>query len=272
MNDILSPTHLDNPNTENSDMFVHAFARGLHVIRSFGQDAEKQTLSEVARRSEISRASARRLLHTLLQLGYVDHDGKHFWLKPKIMDLGYSYISSMALADVAQPAIDELAARTGSSASMMVLDGHDVVYIARSSIRNGSRCTHSIGNRLPANLLAVGRILLGELSEEELDSYLSTVQLSRYTPYTVTDPVALGEIIRADRENGWSIIRREMNEGICAVGMPIRDTGGRAIAALGLSIRPDLSTDDAAINDALGELRRTVDQIGELIRLRGHGR
>ena len=250
-------------------MFVHAFARGLHVIRSFAEQAERQTLSDVARRSNISRASARRLLHTLLYLGYVDSDGKHFWLKPKILDLGYSYISSMALACVAQDAMNDLAERQKSSASMAVLDGSELVYVVRSTIRNGSHCTHTIGDRQPAFIMAIGRILLAELNDTELDGYLETTTFTRYTPYTVTDKKMLREIIRSDGKKGYSIVRREMNEGVCAIAMPVRNKDGKAIAGLGLSIRPDLSMDRAAVQAARRELSGTVETIIDLIRMRG---
>jgi len=269
MTDILPPIRLGSSHPENNDMFVHAFARGLHVIRSFGEQTEKQTLSDVARRSNISRASARRLLHTLVHLGYVDSDGKHFWLKPKILDLGYSYISSKALAGVSQDAMNELAMRQNSSASMVVLDGKEIVYVVRSTIRNGSPCTASIGGRRPAYIMAVGRILLAELSDTELDDYLETTTFTRFTPYTVTDKKMLREIIRSDGKKGVSIVRREMNEGVCAIAMPVRDKDGEVIAALGLSIRPDLSMDRTAVQSARRELSETVDTINELIRMRG---
>lgn len=268
MSDILIPQRLEPERSETNDMFVHAFARGLHVIRSFGEGSEKQTLSDVARRSNISRASARRLLHTLLQLGYVDHDGKHFWLKPRILDLGYSFISSMDFAGVAQEAINELAEKMGSSASLAALDGHDLIYIVRSTTRNGSHCKHVIGDRQPAYVMSIGRVLLAELDDAELDRYLKTATFTRYTPYTITDPQELRKIIRADGKKGWSIVRREMNEGVCAVGMPIRSKGGTVVAALGLSIRPDLSTDPETIDNALRELSSTIETINGLIRLR----
>lgn len=268
MTNILTPLRLDRDRSESNEMFVHAFARGLHVIRSFGEGSEKQTLSDVARRSDISRASARRLLHTLIHLGYVDYDGKHFWLKPKILDLGYSFISSLDFSGVAQEAMNELAARTNSSASLTILDGKDLIYVVRSTIRYGSHCKHIIGDRQPAHVLSMGRILLAELSDIELDRYLSETTFTRYTPYTVTDPQELRKIIRADGQKGWSIVRREMNEGVCAIAMPVRRKDGSVIAALGLSIRPDLSTDPDTIENALRELSSTIETINSLIRLR----
>lgn len=269
MTDVSSPIRLGVTHPERTDMFVHAFARGLHVIRSFGEQTEKQTLSDVARRSNISRASARRLLHTLVHLGYVDSDGKHFWLKPKILDLGYSYISSKALAGVSQDAMNDLAERQNSSASMAVLDGKELVYVVRSTIRNGSRCVSAIGDRQPAYIMAIGRILLAELSDTELDSYLETTTFTRFTPYTVTDRKMLREIIRSDGKKGYSVVRREMNEGLCAIAMPVRDKDGKAVAGLGLSIRPDLSMDRAAVQAARRELSATIETINELIRMRG---
>lgn len=254
---------------QSNETFVDAFARGLQVIRSFGEGQEKQTLSDVARRASISRASARRLLHTLLQLRYVDYDGKYFSLKPKILDLGYSYISSLELAGVAKHAMTELATTMNSSCSLGILDGRDIVYIRRAEVRAVTTCSSTVGNRVPAHLLAMGRIQLAALSDEALDEYVATVELTRYTPYTVTDRRQLRSIIRADGEKGWSIIRRELDEGICSIAMAVRGNYGETVAGLGLGLRPDLSNDPITVEYARRELAKTVDAISDLLRMRG---
>jgi len=262
------PTFADAPRPQSNEMFVDAFARGLQVIRSFSEESEKQTLSDVARRSGISRASSRRLLHTLVQLGYVDYDGKHFALKPKILDLGYSYMSSLDLAKVAKDAMKELATTMGSSCSLGILDGHDIVSVRRTEVRTVTTCRSTAGSRMPAHLLAMGRIQLAALGDEALQEYLSTVTLTRYTPYTITDPKQLESIIRTDGKNGWSLVKRERDEGICSIGMAVRGKDGKTAAGLGLSIRPDLSNDPVTLGLARRELAKAVHTIGDLLRMR----
>lgn len=250
-------------------MFVDAFARGIQVIRTFGQGCEKQTLSEVAERAGISRASARRLLHTLLQLDYAHFDGRHFSLKPTILDLGYAYISSMEFGAFAVEAMHDLATRTTSSCSIGILEGHDVVYVVRTSVRRLTARVFPIGSRFPAHVLAMGRTQLAALSDEMLDDYLANARIERFTPYTVVDRDELRRIIHADRERGWSIVSRELDEGVCAIGMPLRNKSGRVIAGVGLGLRPDRVDDPAAIEEARVALAESVAAIDGLVRLRG---
>lgn len=250
-----------------NEIFVDSFARGLQVIRSFSEGKEKQTLSEIAQRSGISRASTRRLLHTLLQLDYAHYDGKYFSLKPKILDLGYAYMSSLNLAGIARDAMDALAEAMNSSCSLGVLDGHEVIYIHRAEFRVVTACTNSVGCRMPAHLLSMGRIQLAALDDETLLRVLSSIEPVRYTPYTVTDREQLFAIIRADGEKGYSVIRRELDEGICSIAMAIRGKDDKVVAGLGVSLRPDLSNDPVTIDIARRELAKAVSAIGDLLRM-----
>lgn len=250
-------------------MFVDAFARGIQVIRTFGPEREKQTLSDVAACAGISRASARRLLHTLLHLNYVHFDGRYFSLKPTILDLGYSYISSMEFGEFAVEAMHDLASRTNSSCSIGILEGYDVLYVARISVRRLTARVFPIGGRFPAHILAMGRPQLAALSDDALDDYLANAAIERFTPYTVVDRDELRRIIRADRERGWSVVKRELDEGVCAIGMPLRNKSGRVIAGLGLGLRPDRADDPAVIEEARVEIAKAVETINGLVRLRG---
>lgn len=271
MSEALSPVPYSQVASEGvraNEVFVDSFARGLKVIRSFSDGDERQTLSDIARYAGISRASARRLLHTLLELGYVRYDGKHFSLKPKILDLGYAYMSSSALAGIARDAMDELATTMNSSCSLGVLDGAEVVYINRAMVRVVTACTNGIGNRMPAHLLAMGRVQLAALDDNTLRRLLSSIELVRYTPYTVTDPEQLFDIIRADGKKGWSVVRRELDEGICSIAMPIYGKRSEIVAGLGVALRPDLSNDPLTIDFARRELTKTVTTIGDLLQMR----
>lgn len=250
-------------------MYVDAFARGLTVIRTFGRERERQTLSEVAARAGISRASARRLLHTLVQLGYAQNDGRHFWLRPRILDLGYAYVSSMDFGDLVHDSMHELASRTNSSCSISILEGHEIVYVLRTTVRRVTARNFPLGSRFPAHILSMGRIQLAALSDEALDHYLATAHIERFTRFTVVDREELRRIIQADREKGWSMMKREFDEGLCSMGMAIRNKEGVVIAGLGLGIPPDQADDDAFIANSLKELARSVDTINGLVRLRG---
>ncbi len=262
------PSGPDAPHrAQSNETFVDSFARGLQVIRSFSEGEEKQTLSDIARRAGISRASARRLLYTLLQLDYAQYDGKYFSLKPKILDLGYAYMSSLELAGVARDAMTELATTMNSSCSLGVLDGFEVVYINRAEFRLITTCTNTTGCRMPAHLLAMGRVQLATLDDITLQRHLSSIELVRYTPYTVTDRKQLFSIIRADGEKGWSIVRRELDEGICSIAMAIRGKQDRVVAGLGVSIRPDLSNDPVTIDCARQAVEKAVNTIGDLLRM-----
>ena len=254
---------------QKGETFVDSFARGLLVIRSFGAGADKQTLSDVARRAEISRASARRLLHTLLQLGYVQYDGKYFSLRPRILDLGYAYISTLEMTGATRETMQDLATRMNSACSITVLDGHDVVYVVRAAVHLLTHRAYPPGTRIPAHCLAGGRIQLAMLDDATLENYLATATLTAFTPYTVTDRDRLRDLILADREKGWSLVARELNEGVCAIAMPIQDSSGKTTCALAVSLRPDLSDDRATIDFARRSLTTAVETLGELFSLRG---
>jgi IclR family transcriptional regulator, pca regulon regulatory protein len=251
-----------------NETYVDSFARGLLVIRTFSRDQERQTLSEVASSAGISRASARRLLHTLVQLNYAQYDGRYFSLKPKILDLGYAYVSSMEFGDLVVDSMHELAARTDSSCAISILEGHDVVYAARTTVRRVTSRSFPVGCRFPAHILSMGRIQLAALSDEALDAYLATAHFERFTRYTVVDPAELRRIIRADGEKGWSLVKREFDEGLCAMAMAVRNKKGDVIAGLGFALAPDRADDPAFIDESLIELAKTIGTINGLMRLR----
>jgi len=163
--------------------------------------------------------------------------------------------------------MDALAKAMNSSCSLGVLDGCEVVYIHRSEFRPVTSCTNSVGCRIPAHILAMGRVQLAALDDETLRHRLASIEPMRYTPYTVTDRKQLFAIIRADGEKGWSFVRRELDEGICSIAMPVLGKQDKVVAGLGVSIRPDLSNDPDTIDHARQELAKAVNAIGELLRM-----
>src|ERR1035437_6992748 len=184
----------DQPPPRNSD-FVQSLDRGLAVIRSFGPDRERLSLSEVARATGLTRAAARRFLLTLVKLGYVRSDGREFSLRPRVLELGYAYLSGLALPDVAAPHLEELVAKLRESSSISVLDGHDVFYVVRGPTKRIMTVAISVGTRFPAYATSMGRVLLAAMSADELDRYLDEADFRPLTARTVTDPGRLREII-----------------------------------------------------------------------------
>ena len=257
-------SELQKPN----DQFVQSFARGLSVIRAFGPDAREMTLSEVADRTSLTRAAARRILLTLQQLGYVAATGRKFFLTPRILDLGYSYLSTTPLWDLAEPYMEELVSRVHESSSASVLDGTDIVYILRVPTKKIMTISLSIGSRLPAYCTSMGRILLGGLSAEELDNTLRKSDLKAITPHTVIDPARLKQIIRDDCAKGWSLVNQELEEGLVSLSVPIQDRTGRIVAAMNVSGQATRTSADEMVRTILPQLTRAALQIGDALKMR----
>lgn len=252
-----------------SDAYVESFAKGLAVIRSFGPQHRRMTLSEVAMRSGLTRAAARRILLTLLELGYVAQEGRSFTLTPRILDLGYSYLSSMPLSTLAQPIMVELGSRFNHSVSVAALDGMEVVYLLRVPKRNllNSPGISLAGMRLPAFVSSMGRVLLAALSDDELKRVLDASDLRALTPKTVWQRAALEEEIRKCGRQGYSLIVDEMEEGLSAVAAPIIDAGGRTIAAMNIAFNTGVVKRQELLGSILPELRQAVARLNSILSL-----
>jgi IclR family transcriptional regulator, pca regulon regulatory protein len=215
--------------------YVQSLERGLAVIRAFDADHPLLTLTDVARRTGLTRAAARRFLLTLGDLGYVRSDGRLFTLTPRVLELGYAYLSSQSLPDVAEPHLERLVAQLRESSSVSVLDGDDVVYVARVATSRIMTVTINVGTRFPAYATSMGRVLLAGLPEEDLEAYLRRVRPQRFTPRTIGTVGRLQAELANVRDQGWAIVDEELEEGLRSVAAPIRDRSGRVIAAVNLS-------------------------------------
>ena len=214
--------------------FVSGFARGLKVIEAFGETRQRLTIAEAAKLTALDRATVRRTLLTLAELGYADYDGKFFTLTPKILRLGHAYLSATPLPALLQPHLDLLSERAGQSASASVLDGTDIVYIARASQRRVMSINLTPGSRLPAYCASMGRVLLASLSEKEARSILARSELKQHTPKTRTDPEDLiAEFCRV-RAAGYAIIDQELEIGLCSIAVPIDNDRGETVAAINI--------------------------------------
>jgi IclR family pca regulon transcriptional regulator len=215
--------------------YVQSLERGLKVIQVFGRDRPMMNLTEVAKATGMTRASARRFLLTLERLGHVGSDGKMFWLRARVLDLGFSYLSSMPWWHVAQPFMEEVSRETGESCSASVLEGAEVVYVARIAASRILTTNLTIGTRFPAFPSAMGRVLLAELPEDELQSLLAKAKLKKLTRYTITDPKALKKILQDVRRQGYCVNDQELEIGLRAIAVPIRDRTGKVLAAVNVS-------------------------------------
>lgn len=221
-------------NDRDSD-FVQSLERGLAVICAFDRDHPELTLSEVAAETGVTRATARRFLLTLARLGYVRTDGRFFSLTPRVLELGYAFLSSLSLPEVAEPHLEALVAEVNESSSVSVLDGPDVVYVARVPVSRIMTVAISVGTRFPAYATSMGRVLLAGLSDVELEDYLATVKMDKLTTRTVGSVAALrGELAKV-RSQGFSLVDQELEEGLRAVAAPIRDRAGNVVASLNVS-------------------------------------
>ena len=247
------------------DGYVQSFARGLEVIRSFSAAAPQQTLSGVAARSGLSRAGARRILLTLEALGYVHSDGKLFSLTPRILDLGFAYLSSMPIWNLAEPAMQGLALQVQESCSAAVLDGHDIVYVLRVSTHKIMSISLGVGSRLPAYCTSMGRMLLSALPDDALLAHLTRADLSPRTRYTVTDPGELAAKIIQARRQGWSLVNQELEEGMVSMAAPIINRAGQITAALNISGQANRTTTEIMQQTMLPPLLAAAQSVSRLL-------
>ncbi len=215
--------------------FVQSLERGLAVIRAFGPESPELTLTEVAKATGLTRAAARRFLLTLVELGYVRNDGRSFALRPRVLELGYAYLSGLSITDVAQPHVEDLVARIHESSSISVLDGHDVVYVVRVPTKRIMTVAISVGTRFPAYCTSMGRVLLAFQSDEEIDRYRTEVELRPLTRQTVVAPEALRALLRGVCSQGYALVDQEMEDGLRSIAVPVRDPSGAVVAAMNVS-------------------------------------
>ncbi|WP_405069810.1 helix-turn-helix domain-containing protein [Kribbella sp. NBC_01510] len=250
--------------------FLQGLERGLAVIRAFSADAPSLTLSEVARSVGITPATARRILLTLEELGYVRSDSRRFSLTPRVLALGWAYLSSLDLGELAGPFMEELSAKTRESCSIATLDLPDIVYVARVPTSRIMTVALGVGARLPAYPTSMGRVLLAGLADNELTSYLSTLQAESLTARTVTSADKLRETVSRARADGFALVDQELELGLRSIAAPIRNSRGRTIAALNVSAHASRSTPASLRADVLPHLQAAADQITTALTHRGH--
>jgi IclR family pca regulon transcriptional regulator len=246
---------------------VNSVLKAFDVLKVFSRHKPRMTLSEVADYAGMSRASARRFLLTFTQAGYMDTDGKRFFLTPKLLELSHSIVSSTNIWEAARPVIADLSNKLGESCYGAVLDGSEVLYVAHHSaaqrfVNVGIR----VGSRLPAYCTSIGRVLLSGLSDEALEQVLAGIKPVAHTPRTVTAKGKIRELIREARQLGWSIVDEELEVGLRSVSAPIRSRSGEIIAALNVCGPSSRVTVEEVRARLLPELLDATARINQLVR------
>jgi IclR family pca regulon transcriptional regulator len=239
---------------------VQSLERGIAVLRSFDAEHAQQTLSEVAKRTGLTRATARRLLLTLTDLGYASTDGRDFSLTPAVLSIGYAYLSSLNLQQIGQPYLEALSTKVHESSSISVLDGADVVYVARVPTTRIMTISLGLGTHLPAHCTSMGRVLLSELPPDEVRRRVGTTIEPR-TEHTVTDLESLEKELAKVREQGWALVDQELEIGLRSIAAPLRDSSGRTIASINVSTHAGRTTLDEIHEHFLPALLATAAQL-----------
>jgi IclR family pca regulon transcriptional regulator len=245
-------------------------AKGLAVIRAFTREQPDLTLAEVAAAAGLPAATARRCLHTLEELGYLTRNGRAFLLRPKVLELGSAYLESMNIEALTSTYLEDLARQTGDSAALTVLDGTEIVYVARASVRTLMRLEAHVGSRLPAYPTSMGRVLLAGLSPDRLAWYFAHARITALTDRTVTDRDRLERLIADCRRSGYSAVEDELAYGVVAVAVPVFDPKGRVVAALNSSSHSKRTNKTKLVRERLAMLTEVARQISrELAHLPG---
>jgi len=238
--------------------FIQSLERGLGMIRAFGPHAPEQTVSELAATTGLTRATARRFLITLIELGYVESDGRVFRLTPRVLELGYSFLSGLGFPDVALPHLERLVADVNESSEASVLDGDDIVYVVRVPSTAVVTVAINVGARMPAHATSMGKVLLAALPDAQLDAYLERAELQRFLPRTVTDPAVLRRQLEEVRAQGYAIVDQELEEGLVAVAAPVHGRGATTIGAINLSSHVIRRSVDSLREELVEPLLRTA--------------
>ena len=240
-----SPEHRGDPN------FMSSLARGLTVIQAFSSHRRLMSISQISQKTGIPRAAVRRCLYTLSQLGFVgSEDGRSFYLRPRILSLSHNYLASTPLAKASLPVLRHVSQLLQESSSIAVLDGDEILYIARASTTRIMTVDLDIGSRLPAMYTSMGRVLIAHLPEDEREAYLDRTKIIQYTPHTLTTKEDLRMELAAIREQGFAIIDQELELALRSVALPIMGVDQRPVAALNAGLH--------AVRASIPEIKKRI--------------
>jgi IclR family pca regulon transcriptional regulator len=256
---------IEDNHDEDARDYVTALARGLSVMKAFSDQAERLTLSDVARIVDLPRASVRRALFTLEALGYVESSGRYFSLTPRVLTLAQAYLSSSPVPRVAQSFLEKVSEALGESCSLSILHDNEVIYIARSARKRLGSLHRDVGTHLPAHCTSMGRVLLAALPEAELENFLARATLTPFTRFTITDKSSLREALEKTRRNLYSLVDQELEMDLRSLAIPVRNAAGRTIAAMNVSARASLKSKKQMLDEFLPVMREAADHMRPLL-------
>ncbi|MDQ1080201.1 IclR family transcriptional regulator C-terminal domain-containing protein [Pseudoroseomonas cervicalis] len=240
-------------------------SRGLAVIEAFDATRPRASIADIARATGLTRAAARRCLLTLAELGYAEGDGRHYWLTPRVLRLGGAWLSSATLPELLQPQLDAVREATGESCSAAILDGTEVVYVARAAARRIMSISLGVGSRLPAHCTALGRALLSALPEGALEQHIAALTPEALTSHTRTSRAGIRAAIAEARAQGYALVDEELEIGLRSLAVPVRDQRGRCVAAINIGVQTARAPEPVlqerllpALLAAAAELRRVI--------------
>lgn len=259
----MSTKELDN--FKNSGDYIQSLERGLQVIQAFSQQNPAMTVSEMAKKTGLSRPTVRRILLTLEHLGFAESRNGLYMLTPRALSLGYAYLSSNNVWSIAHPFMRKFVDETGESCSISILDGMEVLYVARVSTKRIMSINLDVGSRLPAYATSMGHVLLANLQEDELDRLLDKVDFEKFTDKTITDKEKMKEVLADVRQKNWGGVDQQLEEGLRSIAVPIRDRSGRVIAAINCSAHAGRISKTVLREEFLPLLQDCAEKIGQAL-------
>jgi len=258
-------TLLTHPPSIDKKDWIAGLDKGLAILQTFDEQNPRLTATQAGQRCGLTRTAVRRYLLTLLHLGYVMTDGKLFWLTPKVMRLGQSYLESARLPRIVQPSLQRLAMGTQEISFVAVLDGYDLVYIARNGQNRSMNTSFALGSRVPCHVTSAGVLLLALKSEEEIENWLDTHELKAFSSHTITDPKQMRDELVRIRSQDWALSEQQLDLAYRGVAVPLRDHKGNIQGALTVSMPIQLETSKEAVNRVLPVLRDVAQSLRPLI-------
>lgn len=244
---------------------IAGLGRGLAVIESFDDEHARMAIAEVAARTGISRTAARRYLLTLVHFGYAESDGKRFWLTPRVLRLGQGYLEAARLPRLVRPFIQHLSMTTGETVNVSVLDGHEVVYVARSNSPRLVSIGFHPGARAPAHVVSPGIVLLATLDDAALGEWVAAHDFAGFTPNTVIDAELFGEQVRAARAQDYWISHGQLDAGLSGIAVPLKDRRGACKAAIGMTVQSAGWSAGQIVAKLLPALRETAQNLRPVV-------
>jgi IclR family pca regulon transcriptional regulator len=241
--------------------FVQSLERGLSVVMAFDIDHPLLTLSDVARLTGLDRAAARRFLYTFVGLGYMRVEGRYFSLRPKLLELGYAYLSSLRLPEISEPHLRALSAEVHESSYVSIMEDDENICVAHVPVRRIWTATITVGTRLPILGTSSGRVLLAGLEDTQVQDFIARHPLAQITRFTKYHPDQLSAEVSLVRKQGWAFVDQELEEGLRVVAAPVRDPRGKVVAAVSVSTLASGSTKENILRDMLPAVLRAAEMI-----------